>query len=48
MMQGQKNFKISYIQFYVFVLYVLAVYFSHHQVELLAHFCGPVFLPDND
>jgi hypothetical protein len=47
-MHGQKNIKISYIQLYVFLLHVLAVYFSQHQVELLAHFCGPVFLPDND
>jgi hypothetical protein len=39
---------VSYIQFYVIRFIVSAVYFSHHQVELLAHVCGPVFLPDDD
>jgi hypothetical protein len=39
---------VSYIQLYVILLHVSAVYFSHHQVELLAHFCGRVFLPDGD
>jgi hypothetical protein len=39
---------VSYIHFYVILLHVSAVYFSHHRVELLPHFCWPVFLPDDD